>query len=409
MGRRRRRWDEEVLDESPAELRRSKQQVLRRRNQLRLAGLLVPSLALNLAFAGLLQTSSLPVSAPPKVYELDIIEPKPPALPAPAQRRAKKQVTRKPKKKAARRPVARRRGPVEPAVAPRVEPRPPSPPPVARPTPQRPQPNLLRMRTPGQPAPTVALPQVPESHDDDLRVDGHRIRRRRYADGGRLLSNVSGARVVAPERASFWRTRAAPKNDVGRLSLAGLASMTGGHKGVLCDHLKRFPASQKGRTIHLLIDSSPSMEGSMSSAEVCAVGVANSALQKGYKVALGRFGDSTVCYPPTKKSALIRDLIVKRDRIGGTLLPTTCGADRARGAVDVVIVSDGGFFRADLSKLAEAQRVLRRPANRGMLYLVPDARYMINPKAVGALRKIGFRVIHFGARTARSKSPGSVL
>ena len=408
MGRRRRPWGDEVLDESPAELRRSKQQLLRRRNQLRLAGLLVPSLALNLAFAGLLQTASLPPEAPPKVYELDIIEPKAPALPAPTQRRARKQVRRRPKKKATRRPVARRRGPVTPAVAPRVEPRP-SPPPVARPTPQRPQPNLLRMRTPGRPAPTVALPQVPESHDDDLRVDGHRIRRRRYADGGRLLSNVSGARVSAPERASFWRTRAAPKNDVGRLTLAGLASMTGGRKGVLCDHLKRFPATQKGRIVHLLIDSSPSMAGSMSSAEVCAVGVANSALQKGYAVALGRFGASTVCHPPTKKSAIIRDLIVKRDRMGGTLLPTTCGADRARGAVDVVIVSDGGFFRADLSKLAEAQRVLRRPANRGMLYLVPDARYMINPKAVGALRKIGFQVIRFGARTARSKSTGSVL
>ena len=400
MGRLRRAALDEASEEDLAEQPQLRQRALRRQHGRRLAAWLVPSLALNLALASLLHFDPPELGAN-QSYQLELVEPEPPALPASAKPQA---ASAKPQARRARRPrpsrPPRRHAPKRAArPAPTQQP---APSPAAVPPPKRSLNEMLQMRAPAR----KAAQSAPDARDDTLIVDGHRIQRRRYADGGRLLRNPDGAAVVAPERPNFWRTQAAPKNDVARLSLAGLASLSAGRKGVLCDHLKRFPAARGGRAVHLLIDSSPSMAGSMSSAEVCAVGVANSALHNGYAVALGRFGASTVCHPPTRQSTLLRDLILKRDRLDGTLLPTTCGAMRSPGPVDLVIVSDGGFLRTDAAKLAEARQVLHRGANRGMLYLVPDARYMINPQAVEALKAIGFKVIHFGAASSGGPAAG---
>ncbi|MCK5798607.1 MAG: hypothetical protein KAI47_15550 [Deltaproteobacteria bacterium] len=391
---RRRDADERWLENDAEDLRRTRRHAPMGR---RVATWLVPSLLLNLVFVWFLRPDDLAKSPGTQTYELDLVEPKPPALP-PKARRAQRKSHTQPRPKMHRPRRARRSTPR--AITP-------PPPPVALPKPTTPPkkialPSLLRMRPTIRPRQGPGYLMPPEPKVDVLRAEGRRIRRRRYADGGRLLTNLSPSRKAAPERARYYRTGKAPKGDIARLSLAGLASILGGgRRGKVCDHFKRFPVRGKHRTVHLLIDSSPSMSGSITPAETCAIGVALSALDQGFKVAIGRFGSSTICHPPTDKSALLRDVIVNQKRIGGTRIPSTCGADRAKGPVDVVIITDGGFFNADVARLLEARRVVAKPKNRGLLYLVPDPRFGANDKALAAFRRVGFRVVRFGPSARR--------
>ncbi len=332
-----------------------------------------------------------------KIVELDVVEPAPPAVSPMGPKKQQQQPTRKaqPRRRQRTRRAARR----APRVAPRVYP----PKPASAPEPVvKPNPGLLRMRAEPSKNGTLAVPRPPASKTDSFWVGRHKIQRKRYADGGRLLSNRSRAQVKAPERKGYWKTGKAPKGDAARLSLGGLASLLGGGRsGKPCDHFKRFPVTGKTRTVHLLIDSSPSMSGSMSPAETCAIGVAHSAIQKGFAVAIGRFGSSTVCHQPTKNSNRLRDVIIDRRRIGGTRIPSTCGAELAKTAVDIVVITDGGFFDASLAKLLTARKVVAKPQNRGLLYLVPDPRFGPNKKALAAYRASGFRVVRFGPSARR--------
>jgi hypothetical protein len=385
----------------------------------------IPSLLLNGLAAYLMRPEPIRVSPRARTYELDLVGLDSPDKKKVAPPLAPDRVTSKPRrvaKKAALAPVtaARKRTRKKAAAKKRLRPAKKKSrvravaPTVARPVAKQSKPakkrpqavsSLLLMRRPRavkslnlSSRPSTIAPAVspPDSVTKKLRVGAHQLQLRRYADGGRLLSNVSGARVQAPERAGFWRTKDAPKGDAARMSLAGLASIVGGRRGKACNHFKRFPSLSKKRTVHLLIDSSPSMSGNITPAEVCAIAVAHSALQQGYKVAVGRFGASTICQPPTQKSHLIRNVVVNRRRIGGTLVPSTCGADKASEPVDLVIITDGGFMRTDILRMLEVKRAIAGVLDRGLLYLVPESRASINPAAVATFRAIGFRIVSFG-------------
>jgi hypothetical protein len=406
MSRRRRERDWTDEDDAP----RSRRQRARRAGSRRIAILLLPALMIESLVVVVLRPERVAeATAKTKIVELDVVEPKPPALPVVGPRKKPQLPTRKAKRRRQRR--SRRAARRAPQVAPKVTPTKPAsaPEPVVKPNP-----GLLRMRAQPSKNGTLAVPRPPASKTDSFWVGRHKIQRKRYADGGRLLSNRSRAQVRAPERKGHYRTGKAPEGDAARLSLGGLASILGGGRsGTPCDHFKRFPVTGKSRTVHLLIDSSPSMSGSMSPAETCAIGVAHSAIQKGFAVAIGRFGSSTVCHQPTTNSNRLRDVIIDKKRIGGTRIPSICGAERAKTAVDIVVITDGGFFGSSLSKLLKARKVVAKPKNRGLLYLVPDPRFGPNKKALAAYRASGFRVVRFGpsarrrAKRRRHQSDGS--
>lgn len=357
-------------------MRYDRRQNMRQNNpKKRLTFLLLPSIIINLLIVALLRPDEVEIKK--DIHELEIIAPEKKRPNKAQKNRQTPPIPRphvKPKKRIAKREKERPERKEDQSADPPIRY-------TSTPSPQ------MKMRSDKKAKPAKSRFESFGKPKYDIKT---------YADGGRLVTNRSQKSPNAPERKNFWRTQKAPRNDAARLSLSGLASMlAGGRYGKVCNHFKRFVSSTKDRTVYLLIDSSPSMSDNMSPAELCAVSIAQSALDKKYPVVVGRFGQHTICHPKTTNSSRIRDIIVSQKRIGGTLVPSTCGANEDKKPLDIIIITDGGFFNADIIRMLEAKSALKNKKSRGMIYLLKDPRFEPNPQTMYAFRTIGYQVVKF--------------
>ncbi len=209
---------------------------------------------------------------------------------------------------------------------------------------------------------------------------GKELKITEYKDGSRTITNLTNRNVKVPPRAdgpkrfSLKPTRSGVANlnpdfrlmypvvpDLVNLdeyngpslpsgipkTLSGIASykIPGMGKGrKVCDFYGSYPTSDLPRYIYIFVDTSQSMLEKLNYAQICAAGIAKSALERGIKVAVINF--STVAYfqPPTLDPHQIRYAIAINQG-GMTFFPRIRKKELLNNGkpVDFVFVSDGGF------------------------------------------------------------------
>lgn len=229
-----------------------------------------------------------------------------------------------------------------------------------------------------------------------------------YGDGGRLVRNRTGRNVEIPPRPG--RQPATPGRVVALRSsvrlprgvprtLAGIADLTIRGKGtgrVACDVYRWDPSPDARREVVLFMDTSGSMANKINQAQICAAGVAQSALKRGYRVVVFNFSDFAYFQQATRDTRKLHRIIAVN--IGGfTALPRIEAKHLPPSKVprDLVIVSDGLFNKHVKGSVASHRKAVgSNRANRAFFYLFgnPRLKWYRHPQSVYArLRRVGYR------------------
>lgn len=228
-----------------------------------------------------------------------------------------------------------------------------------------------------------------------------------YRDGGRLLRNRTGRNVEIPPRPG--RQPTTPGHVVALRSsirlprgvpgtLQGIANLTIPGKGtgrVACDLYRWAPSPDARREVVLFMDTSGSMADKINGAQICAAGVARSALKRGYRVTVFNFSDFAYFQQATREPRKLHRIIAVN--IGGfTALPRIEARHLPPSGVprDFVIVSDGLFNKHVKGSVASHRKAFRSSkANRAFFYLFGNPRLKLyrHPLSVYArLRRVGY-------------------
>ena len=229
-----------------------------------------------------------------------------------------------------------------------------------------------------------------------------------YRDGGRLVKNRTGRNVELPPR--LGRQPGTPGHVVALRSgillphgvpktLAGIANLRIRGKGagrVVCDLFRWDPSPDAQREVVLFMDTSGSMADKINQAQICAAGVARSALKRGYRVAVFNFSDFAYFQQATRDPKKLHRIIAVN--IGGfTALPriTAKHLTTTKTPRDFVVVSDGLFNKHVKGSVASHRKAFgANKANRAFFYLFgsPLRKHFRHPQSVFArLQHVGYR------------------
>ncbi len=240
------------------------------------------------------------------------------------------------------------------------------------------------------------------------RVVGKHVTATTYADGGRVVVNRTNRNVEVPPR--FGRQAGTPGYVVRVRSgvrlprgiprtLKGLANLHIPGKGsgrVSCDLYRWDPTADPRREVVIFVDTSGSMAHKIGRAQICAAGIARSALKKGFKVAVFNFSDFAYFQEPTRDRKKLHRILALN--IGGfTALPRIRDKDLPSTSVgrDFVVVSDGMFNKHIRGSIASHRDAYRsNKANRAFFYLFGSAlhKHLRHPASIFArLKRLGYR------------------
>ncbi|MFH2005432.1 MAG: hypothetical protein ABI333_02485 [bacterium] len=252
-------------------------------------------------------------------------------------------------------------------------------------------------------ASVVDMPQkvVQDGTTEHLRITA-------YRDGGRRVWNRTKRNVEIPPRpgeetatqglvitmkSGVRLPRGVPRtlNGIANLEIPGM-----GTGKVACDLFRWYPSPDATREVTLFVDTSGSMADKINHAQICAAGVARSALRRGYRVAVFNFSDFSYYQPPTRDAKKLHRILALT--IGGfTALPKLQKKHMGNAATarDFVIVSDGLFNKFVKGSVKSHRRALRaNRSNRAFFYLFGNTReafYRDSRTVYARLARIGYR------------------
>ena len=167
-------------------------------------------------------------------------------------------------------------------------------------------------------------------------------------------------------------------------------------RGIPAVSLCNIYGKRKGNgNLYLFVDSSRSMSSLVKRTQMCAAGVAISALKAGYSVSVINYSDKSYFHKPTKNKNIIFRAITKYQG-KGTKFPSFPQLDPSKKA-DFVFVSDGVFF-SDGSNLEQysAPRINKKYFFLSKSLCYNQLVYNNKNSIYSRLRKTGFVIKKLG-------------